>query len=263
MLKYTHRIKTPLPSCQISYIAHQTHDSEANRNQRTQLKRGLKIDCIVEDKEYDESELPPYFERDNSFSSMGTMSIQMMQKNVSLNNYSATNPETHKFVTWVQELERIALVNSAYLSQSRRNMDLSISSIISDDNSTIENIDILYKKIVTRLMQCCNYIASEGRIGPGNVVFVGTKVATHLLNSNTFLNSMSMNTLGKSRRELGNCMGLDFVVTPEIDSDTFLVFRKVSSNIEPTLCLVEHETNDNRWAIVDCGQHYCVSFKVT
>lgn len=254
MLQYTPRIKAKQPNCVISYIGHE-NDSSVTKREYTQKKRELKLDSIIEGVKYDENELPSYREEE-----IPTMSVKLYQKTVNLKTYSAVNPEQHKYVTWIQELESIALLNKRH-SLISSVLDLSVNR----DRTSIESVESFGKKVLSRMVTCGNYIAMLGRTGPGNIAYIGVNALQYLLDSSSFMSNVAMKTESSDRRYLGNVNGLECLVCKEIDPDTILIFRSPNtSSHESSLFLIEADWDENRWAIADCSNSsvYTLSFKI-
>ncbi len=257
-LNYVCRIKSNQPQCIINYTDYMSEDT-ISKQEFVSIRREQKLDSLIDDKKYDESKLPKY-----SDDSIGTIGIKIIQKNVSLKAHmgDVSNADKRKFTMWVQELEKIALISSKNTQKSGQNLDIIKCSDILLTNS--ENIENFAKKIISRTISARNYIATNGRIGPGNVAFIGINVLPHLLESRVFMSNMTMNS-GDNRKILGNFNGTEFIVCHDIDPNTILVFRSPSKQSvnEPTLMLVEADWDDNRWEVVDCGRGYCISFTVS
>ncbi len=257
MLQFTQRTKTSHPNCQISYLSYDIEqDNSVTKREYTQKKRELKLDAIIDGVKYDESELPTFREDD-----VPIMGIKLYQKNISLNLYSAVNPEQHKFVTWIQELESIALrTKQQAMSVASRTFDLNANT-----DKSLESVESFSKKVVTRMVMCGNYIAVNGRIGPGNVAYIGTNALEHLLCSNSFMSNLNMKTTPSDRRYLGQFNNFDCVVCREIDPDTIIIFRSpITGSHDATLMLVEADWDENRWAVADCSNSgvYAMSFTI-
>ena len=251
MLSYTTVIRTSQPVCQIHYMDYKYEDA-VSKNEFLQLRRGLKVESLVNDAEYDESKLPEYIE-------MPSMGLSMYSKSVTLNTYRGVT----KWQTWISELERVSLTE---VTTGGWNLDVSLSAVQNDflnqptDHQTYSSYaEYLQRKLISKTISGTSYIASVGRRGPGNVAFVGSNVIQHFTNGGhvTFANDIN------NSRLIGSVGGVDIVFCPEISPDRVIVFRGRVSNTDTTLMLVEADFDDNRWAIVSTGKAYCISYNVT
>lgn len=254
MLQYATVIKANQPNVSIYYMDYYTSD-KATKNEYIQAKREMKVDVLIDDSVYDESSLPEYTD-----SNIGTMGLQVMSKNVNLLTYNHTN----KSRTWIQELEYLAVVES-----NRYGILGATSSIIIDDLRNAWESDVtkrlksnceeyIQRSIMHKIISGCNHIAANGRIGPGNIAFIGNNILQYFYTSSYFTPANDINDASFA----GIIAGIKVIVSHDIKRDRIVLFRKPSAKSEKTLMLVEYDQDDYRWNVVSCGEHFCVSYDV-
>ncbi len=254
MLQYATVIKANQPNASIYYMDYTISD-KSTKNEYIQAKREMKVDVLIDDSEYDESSLPEYTE-----SNIGTIGLQVMVKNVSLLTYNHTN----KSKTWITELESLAVIES-------KNYGIlgATTSIIIDNLRNAWESDVtkrlksnceeyIQRSIMHKIISGCNHIAANGRIGPGNIAFVGNNILQYFYTSSYFIPANDIN----NPSFIGTIAGIKVIVSQDVNRDRIILFRQPTSQSEKTLMLVEYDQDDYRWAVVSCGEHFCVSYDV-
>lgn len=250
MLQYATVVKTNMPRSAIYYMDYIS--DKATKNEYIQAKREMKVDVLIDDSIYDESSLPEY-------SDMDIMGLQVMSKYVSLLTYTHT-----KSKTWIQQLEQEAVAES----NNYGILGATTSIIIDDWKNTWESDvtiksksnrdEYIQKKLMHKIISGCNHIAANGRIGPGNIAFVGNNLMQYFYTSAYFIPANDIN----NPSFVGTVAGIKVIISHDINRDRIILFRQPSSKSEKTLMLVEYDQDDYRWAVVSCGEHFCVSYDV-
>lgn len=253
MLQYATVHKVSQPMTNIYYMDYVS--DKATKNEYIQAKREMKVDALIDNSEYDESSLPEYADDD-----MGTVGMQVMVKTVNVQSYNHTN----KSKTWIKQLECLAVAES-----NNYGILGATSSIMIDDWKSIWESDAtiklksscdeyIQKRLMHRILSGCNHIAVNGRIGPGNIAFVGNNLIQYFYTSSYFIPANDINNTGF----VGTFAGVKVIISHDINRDRIILFRQPTSQSEKTLMLVEYDQDDYRWAVVSCGEHFCVSYDV-
>jgi hypothetical protein len=115
------------------------------------------------------------------------------------------------------------------------------------DKTDEENEAINSRKIITKIIMSSNIIATQGRIGPGKSVLVGTNIIS------------KYPSLMSGIDENGLVGGMLFIVEPGIDPDKIIVCRG-SNPDQPGIILITYP-KDNRYFLKETNfswhRQYC------
>lgn len=150
-----------LPTAQLMYIDNVVEDNGELKREIKRKKRNLAIDTVL-----DEIEENGDYSESNVFGS-GYESggkVEVMSLSVSRRNYLTDKDIYTEVVNFLE-------VNS----KQKHSIPVSLDYIATNNphNSIDENIQINFKKIVTKIFYASNHILYEGRNGQGTAVIVG------------------------------------------------------------------------------------------
>ena len=152
---------------------------------------------------------------------MTTISPRIKTLNVKLTESIKISKEEHltEMVKDIREdiLDEIYKISSVnYVSTSQVLPDLNFSS---DDSI---DVNIVSRKIISRMLACSKYVAMEGRIGPANTVIMHPKIA-HLIYNNisTFTTPVGNSNVHK----VGTFSGMEILTDYRLGNNV-VVFRK-------------------------------------
>ena len=210
---YSEENKSMPPNVAVSYMDFVYENDELKREIKRK-HRNLAIDTILDEVEengdYSESNVSEL--GDTSF---GTISPKIMSLNITSQSYLDDEELYNKVIDFLE-----------VRTKQKHTMPISLDYVATNNpHSTLkENIEINFRKIVTKIMHASNYIATEGRVGPGTAVIVG-KNNWHWFNEFNFINNM-----------LGS---FSLILDESISPDKIIVAR-ANNNHSPGLILVNN-----------------------
>ena len=213
---YSEENKSMPPNVSVSYMDFVYENDELKREIKRK-HRNLAIDTVLDEVEengdYSESNVSECINND---SSMDTISPKIMSLHTTAQNYLDDEELYNKVIDFLK-------VNTT----QKHTMSISLDYVATNNpHSTLEeNIQINFRKIVTKIMHASNYIAIEGRVGPATAVIVG-KNNWHWFNEN---NVVSNNMLGS----------FSLILDESISPDKIIVAR-ANNNHSPGLILVNN-----------------------
>jgi len=208
---YSEENKSMPPNVSVSYIDFVYENDELKREIKRK-HRNLAIDTILDEVE----ENGDYSESNVSDTSFGTISPKIMSLNITSQSYLDDEELYNKVIDFLE-----------VRTKQKHTMPISLDYVATNNpHITLEeNIQINFRKIVTKVMHASNYIATEGRVGPGTAVIVGRN-NWHWFNEN---NVVSNNMLGS----------FSLILDDSISSDKIIVAR-ANNNHSPGLILVNN-----------------------
>lgn len=215
---YSEENKSMPPKVAFSYMDFVYENDELKREIKRK-HRNLAIDTVLDEVEengdYSESNVSEYI--DDTFGTI--ISPKIMSLNATSKSYLDD-----------EELYNIVINFLEVNTKQKHTMPLSLDYVATNNpHSTLEeNIQINFRKIVTKVMHASNYIAIEGRVGPGNAVIVGRN------NWHWFDPTSSTNMLGS----------FSLILDESISPDKIIVARKNNNN-SPGLILVNNLFDNN------------------
>lgn len=210
---YSEENKSMPPKVAFSYMDFVYENDELKREIKRK-HRNLAIDTVLDEVEengdYSESNVSEYI--DDTFGTI--ISPKIMSLNATSKSYLDD-----------EELYNIVINFLEVNTKQKHTMPLSLDYVATNNpHSTLEeNIQINFRKIVTKVMHVSNYIAIEGRVGPGNAVIVGKN------NWHWFDPTSSTNMLGS----------FSLILDESISPDKIIVAR-ANNNHSPGLILVNN-----------------------
>lgn len=240
--------KQALPQSQIMYMDMISEDDEEYMRELKQQNRDLAIDILLDEK--DESEWDNrHVLKDVDVSSQyntskysSVISPKIMSMNVQSKNFTGYENLYSDVIDLLEKQTQNGktLYNfpSSHLTFTRSN----------DVNKTDEeNESINSRKIVTKIVMASNIIATQGRVGPGKSVLVGTNIIS------------KYPSLMSGVDENGLVGGMLFIVEPGIDPDKIIVCRGGNAD-QPGVILITYP-NDSRYFLKETNfswhRQYC------
>jgi hypothetical protein len=244
--------KTSIPQAQIMYMDMISEDDEEYMRELKQQNRDLAIDILLDDK--DESEwnnrhiLPERKDLDVSsqYNNPSKYSSVISPKIMSM------NVTGRKFISYEDVYSRVIDFLEKKTQNGKTLYNVPSSSLTftpsNDVNKTDEeNEAINSRKIITKIMMSSNIIATQGRIGTGKSVLVGTNIIS------------KYPSLTNNMDENGMIGGMLFIVEPGIDPDKIIVCRGSNAD-QPGIILITYP-NDNRFFLKETNfswhRQYC------
>ena len=212
---YSEENKSMPPNVAVSYMDFVYENDELKREIKRK-HRNLAIDTVLDEVEengdYSESNVSEY--SDDEYAAI--ISPKIMSLNVTSQSYLDDEELYNKVINFLE-----------FNTKQKHTMPLSLDYVATNNpHSTLEeNIQINFRKIVTKVMYASNYIAVEGRVGPGTAVIVG-KNNWHWFNEN---NVVSNNMLGS----------FSLILDESISPDKIIVAH-ANNNHSPGLILVNN-----------------------
>ena len=213
---YTESNKPSLPVGIINYIDAVTSQDEWYINQQKRIRRDKNIsDLLGEETEALESDW-------SSFSGGGEIQvispklISLTVKGVDFTSYEDLREDI------LQYLDKLTS-SPMYGTLNNRSIDIQIKKDPLFSNR--ENIQMIGRRILTKITFCSNIIAMNGRLGPANTVIVGNDLFEYL------------SELDNSIRMLN---GINIIKSDKIKPNKCIILRG-SSQLSPGLCLVKHD----------------------
>lgn len=197
---YSEENKSMLPNASVSYMDFVYENDELKREIKRK-HRNLEIDTILDEVEenvdYSESNVSEL--GDTSF---GTISPKIMSLNITSQSYLDDEELYNKVIDFLE-----------VRTKQKHTMPISLDYVATNNpHSTLdENMQNNFRKIVSKIMNASNYIAIEGRMGPGTAVIVGRN-NWHWFNEN---NVVSNNML----------CSFSLILDDSISSDKIIVAR--------------------------------------
>jgi hypothetical protein len=238
--------KTSLPQAQIMYMDMISEDDEEYMRELKSHNRDLAIDILLDDKDESEWEnrhiLPE--RKDVDVSSQYNTGSQYT--GVIAPKIMSMNVQSKQFTGYENLYSEVIDFLEKQTQNSKTNVPLFIPT--NDSNKTnLENEEINSRRLITKIMMASNIIATQGRIGPGKSVLVGTNVISKYP---SLINSLDDN---------GMIFGLLFIVETGIDPDKIIVCR--GSNADQSGIILITYPNDVRFFLkeTDFSRHrqYC------
>ena len=217
---YSEVNKTMPTNASVNYMDFVYENDELKREIKRKHRK-LTIDTILDEVEengdYSESNVSDW--SDTSFE---TISPKIMSLNITSQSYLDDEELYNKVINFLE-------VNT----KKKHSMPLGLDYVATNNpHSTLEeNIQINFRKIVTKIMHASNYIAVEGRMGPGTAIIVGKK------NWNWFneYNVGSHNMLS----------AISIILDDNISPDKIIVARADNNNNGPGLILINNLFDNN------------------
>ena len=243
--------KQSLPQAQIMYMDMISEDDEEYMRELKQQNRDLAIDILLDEKdesEWDNRHILKSEDEDvssqynNSSKYSGVIAPKIMSMNVQsklFTGYENLYSEVIDFLEkQTQNGKTLYNVPSSSLTFTPSN----------DVNKTDEeNEAINSRKIITKIMMSANIIATQGRVGPGKSVLVGTNILS------------KYPSLMSGVDENGLVGGMLFIVEPGIDPDKIIVCRGGNAD-QPGIILITYP-KDNRYFLKETNfswhRQYC------
>jgi hypothetical protein len=243
--------KQALPQAQIMYIDMISEDDEEYMRELKKQNRDLAIDILLDEKEESEwSNRHITVERDEDVSSLynnpskysGVIAPKVMSMNVQSKQFTGYENLYSEVIDFLE--------NQTQNGKTLYNVpSSSLTFTPSNDvyKTYEENEAINSRKIITKIMMASNIIATQGRIGTGKSVLVGTNIIS------------KYPSITNNLDENGMMGGMLFIVEPGIDPDKIIVCRGSNAD-QPGIILMTYP-NDNRFFLkeTDFSWHrqYC------
>ena len=224
---YSEENKSMPPNISVSYIDFVYENDELKREIKRK-HRNLAIDTVLDEVEengdYSESNVSEL-----SDASFGTISPKVMSLNITAQNYLDDEELYNKVIDFLE-----------VRTTQKHTMPISLDYVATNNpHSTLEeNIQINFRKIVTKIMHASNYIATEGRVGPGTAVIVG-KNNWHWFNEN---NVVSNNMLGSFSLILDESISPDKIIVARANNNNSLGLILVN-NLFDNSCYLKETPN--------------------
>ena len=158
---YSEENKSIGPNVQLMYMDMIAEDDETRREVKRK-KRNLTIDTVLDevDENGDYTSETIYSEE----GSMVTISPKIMTLNTNTNPFVDDESLYNNLITFLESN-----------TKQKHHYPISLDYVaMNDPHSTLEqNNGINFRRIVTKIAQASNFIATEGRMGPGTAVIVG------------------------------------------------------------------------------------------
>ena len=244
--------KQALPQAQIMYIDMISEDDEEYMRELKKQNRDLAIDILLDEKEESEWSNRHILtvERDEDVSSLynnpskysGVIAPKVMSMNVQSKQFTGYENLYSEVIDFLE--------NQTQNGKTLYNVpSSSLTFTPSNDvyKTYEENEAINSRKIITKIMMASNIIATQGRIGTGKSVLVGTNIIS------------KYPSITNNLDENGMMGGMLFIVEPGIDPDKIIVCRGSNAD-QPGIILMTYP-NDNRFFLkeTDFSWHrqYC------
>lgn len=243
--------KQALPQAQIMYIDMISEDDEEYMRELKKQNRDLAIDILLDEKEESEwSNRHITVERDEDVSSLynnpskysGVIAPKVMSMNVQSKQFTGYE---NLYSEVIEFLENQTQNGKTLYNVTSSSLTFTPSNDV--DKTYEENEAINSRKIITKIMMASNIISTQGRIGPGKSVLVGTNIIS------------KYPSITNNLDENGMMGGMLFIVEPGIDPDKIIVCRGSNAD-QPGIILMTYP-NDNRFFLkeTDFSWHrqYC------
>lgn len=242
--------KQSLPQAQIMYMDMISEDDEEYMRELKQQNRDLAIDILLDEKDESEwdnrhilkSEDLDVSSQYNPSQYSSVISPKIMSMNVQSKNFTGYENLYSEVIDFLEKQTQngktLYNYTSSHLTFTRSN----------DVNKTDEeNEEINSRKIITKIIMASNIIATQGRVGPGKSVLVGTNIIG------------KYPSLMSSIDEDGLVGGMLFIVEPGIDPDKIIVCRGGNAD-QPGIILITYP-KDNRYFLKETNfswhRQYC------
>lgn len=221
---YTESKKPSLPKMMVSYIEMIESESEEMQLRRKSKNRELVIDAIVDNK------IDGFMNREIVFgekpvtdSLSGTSIISPKIRQIQVQGINYTTSDEIYFAV-MKKLEQLTSV-----PMKSQSIDL---------GKETEDLQELYRKVITNIMYCNSRIAMESHLGQGNTIIVGYKAYQYLLQSPSLLQHEE----GICKSKLSNLN----VIPSNLVSNNKIIVMRISNRFESGLNCVNF-TNDLRY----------------
>jgi len=218
LCNYTETNKPSLPNGNIYYIDTLTSKDEWYINQQRRINRQKNINEVLgEENDVADSDWIPF----TNDSEMEVMSPRVMSLSAIGRNFTSYEDLREEIL---QYLDNLTLSPMKTCNQSSLNIQIQKDEKLSN----MENMDVISRKILTKITFCSNIIAMNGRIGTANTVVVGSDFFEYLSNSSSFW----------SNGVLTN--GMNIITSDKIKPNKCIVLRG-SNQLSAGLCLVKND----------------------
>jgi hypothetical protein len=158
---YSEKNQSMGPNVQLMYMDMIVEDDETRREVKRK-KRNLTIDTVLD--EVDENGDYTSETISSEEGSMATISPKIMTLNTNTNPFVDDESLYNSVITFLESN-----------TKQKHHYPISLDYVaMNDPHSTLEeNNAINFRRIITKIAHASNFIASEGRMGPGTAVIVG------------------------------------------------------------------------------------------
>ena len=247
--------KQALPQAQIMYMDMISEDDEEYMRELKQQNRDLAIDILLDEKdesEWDNRHILKSDVKEESNSQWGSNSVNTYSSGVIAPKVMSINVQSKQFTGYENLYSEVIdfLENQTQNGKTLYNVpssSLTFTPSNDVDKTYEENEAINSRKIITKIMMASNIIATQGRVGPGKSVLVGTNIIS------------KYPSLMSAIDENGLVGGMLFIVEPGIDPDKIIVCR--GGNVDqPGIILITYP-KDNRYFLKETNfswhRQYC------
>ena len=191
--------------------------------------RDLAIDAIVDDK------VDEYENRSESLHKWpGIDSGENLNSNYITPVFRKTKVSPKKFISYRDCYNKI-IDHIESSTQVSNQPDLTYTN--NSNYSGSENLDMFFRRIITKINHSSNAIAFEGRIGTANCVLIGRNILKYMNQNKYFdLNSNSTNP-----DFIGSLNGISVLVSDRIADDKIVVLRAESDKNDSGLIFIENK----------------------
>jgi hypothetical protein len=158
---YSEENKSMGPNVQLMYMDMIVEDDETRREVKRK-KRNLTIDTVLDEVNEDGDYTSETISSEEG--SMATISPKIMTLNTNTNPFVDDESLYNNVITFLESN-----------TKQKHHYPISLDYVaMNDPHSTLEqNNGINFRRIVTKIAHASNFIAAEGRMGPGTAVIVG------------------------------------------------------------------------------------------
>lgn len=226
--------KQALSQAQIMYMDMISEDDEEYMRELKQQNRDLAIDILLDEKDESEwdnrhilkSENVDSLERLSQYNNPSKYSTVISPKIMSMNVQSKKFTGYENLYSEVIDfLEKQTQNGKTLYNYPSSSLTFTRSNDV--DKTDEENEAINSRKIITKIVMASNIIATQGRVGPGKSVLVGTNIIS---NYPSIMNNVDEN---------GLVGGMLFIVEPGIDPDKIIVCRGGNAD-QPGIILITY-----------------------
>lgn len=201
------------PTAQISYMDFEI-DDDAKKRELKKERRERAIDAIIDNKVDEFNEFNKDFDiQEESIPSIG---IRLKSKNLTSNKFIDYDHLWNELINKIEQLTN------------------SITPIHNPIITNGQDLNTIYRKIVSKCTMLSNLIAANGRSGPAKTILFGSNVLTYL---QPFINSQG------SGKKIGEIMGMNLVFSDKISPNKVIVLR-TENRTDPGINLIKSINND-------------------
>jgi hypothetical protein len=211
-----------LPNAQLMYVDMISSEDEEYQRKIKQKNRELVVDALLDDKIeelnlFRENQVVDVSQQYNQSSQMGVISPKIMQINLIAQRFESYEKTCNEVIDFLNKNTQ------SPKSLQHRNQSL--------DYKLIDEYEIDYRKIVSKIMMSSNIIAMDGRIGPATSLIYGKKSFPYI--------NYAIGQFGSN-----NINGIQTYFSDLIDDDKIIVCK--SNNIDqPGLLFIDNSTTGN------------------